>query len=177
MWSGGRGGDGFAIRGSDAKAADHRFQREGQGGKRGRGFDQTHRFRGDVDRPFSGLPIRQVGRPVGVDDIRRQGVAGPAGLPRGGETEDRYFERVAGHGALHRDGTALGIGALSSLRSGAIDPEGVKRLHDDGIARLHTERGWMLTHGVEEALGIETVGGHAVSSGMAKRSRLALSHP
>jgi hypothetical protein len=63
------------------------------------------------------------------------------------------------------------------LRSGAIDPEGVERLHDDGIAWLHAERGRVLPHGVEESLGIETVGGHAVSSGMAKRAGLALSHP
>jgi hypothetical protein len=50
------------------------------------------------------------------------------------------------------------------LRSGAIDPEGVERLHDDGIAWLYVERGWVLAHGVEESLGIETVRGHAVPS-------------
>ena len=164
VWSGGRGGDGLATRGSDAKAADHRLQREGQSRERGRGIDQAHRSRRDVDRPFGGLPIRQVGRPVRVDDIRRQRVAGPPDLPRGGETDDRYFERVAGHRALHPDGTALGIGPLAALRSGAIDAEGVERLHDDGIAWLHAERGRVLAHGVEEALGIETVRGHAVPS-------------
>jgi len=51
------------------------------------------------------------------------------------------------------------------LRSGAIDPEGVERLHDDGITWLYVERGWMLAHGVEESLGIETVRGHACPSG------------
>jgi hypothetical protein len=58
----------------------------------------------------------------------------------------------------------LGIGALTSLRSGAIDAESIERLHDDGIAWLHVERRRVLTHGVEESLRIETVRGHAVPS-------------
>jgi hypothetical protein len=62
------------------------------------------------------------------------------------------------------------------LRSRAIDPEGIERLHDDGIAWLHMERGRVLTHGVEEAFGIETVRGHAVPSRMAKLAGPALSH-
>jgi hypothetical protein len=50
------------------------------------------------------------------------------------------------------------------LRSGAIDPEGVERLHDDGIAWLDAERGRVLAHGVEGSLGVEMVRGHAVPS-------------
>ena len=113
---------------------------------------------------FGGLPLRQAGRPIRVDDVRGQWVAGPPDLARRGEPDDRYFERVAGRRTLHPDGTALRIGRLSSLRSRAIDSEGIERLHDDGIARLHAERGRVLAHGVEESLGIETVRGHAVSS-------------
>jgi hypothetical protein len=50
------------------------------------------------------------------------------------------------------------------LRSRAIDPEGIERLQDDGVARLHPQRGRVLAHGVEKALGVETMRGHSVSS-------------
>src|SRR3712207_7659887 len=43
VWSGGRGGDGLTIRGSNTKAADHRLQREFQWRERRRGVDQGHR--------------------------------------------------------------------------------------------------------------------------------------
>jgi hypothetical protein len=50
------------------------------------------------------------------------------------------------------------------LCSGAIDPEGVERLHDDGVAWLDAKRGRVLAHGVEGSLGVEMVRGHAVPS-------------
>jgi hypothetical protein len=60
------------------------------------------------------------------------------------------------------------------LRSGVIDPEGVERLHDDGVAWLDAERGRVLAHGVEESLGIEAVRGHAVSSKNGKTGRAGI---
>ena len=145
-----------------------------QSRERGRGIDQAHRFRCDVDRPFGGLPFRQARRPIGVDDVRGQWVASPPDLARRGEPDDCYFERVAGHCTLDPDGTALRIGRLSSVRSRAIDSEGVERLHDDGIARLHAESGRVLAHGVEESLGIEMVRGHAVSSMKSEAGRAGI---
>ena len=143
-------------------------------GERGRGIDQAHRSRRDVDCPFGGLPLRQVGRSVGVDDVRRQRVARPADLSRGVRRTIVTSSASPGCRPLHPDGTTLRIGWLSPLRSRAIDSEGVECLHDDGIARLHAQRGRVLTHGVEESLGIETVRGHAVPSRKSEASRTGI---
>jgi hypothetical protein len=51
---------------------------------------------------------------------------------------------------------------------------GVKRLHDDGVARLHTERGRVSTHRVEESLSIEMVRGHAIASKKDEAGRVGI---
>src|SRR5687767_5010752 len=88
--------------------------------------------------------------------------------------DDPHFERVSGHGVLHPDRTALRIGGLASSGSRAIDTESVERLHDDGIARLDAQRRRVLAHGVEKALGIETMRSHAVSSWEGRADRDAI---
>jgi hypothetical protein len=62
------------------------------------------------------------------------------------------------------------------LHSRAIEPQGIQRLYDDSVARLHAMRRRVPAHRVEEPLRIEMVRRHAVSSWKSQASRLALSH-
>src|SRR5829696_7334168 len=101
-----------------------------------------------MDRPGGGIPVRQAGRSVRVNDVWRQWIAGPSTRSRWRQLGDSHLERVARRRALHPDRTALRIGWLSPLHAAAIDPKGIKRLHDDGVTREHVERGRVLTHRV-----------------------------